>query len=345
MKKKIVAVMTALTLLLSGCSMSANANNTAITIQKNGETVMEISASYVWLYTLMYKDQYEGLFEEGFWEEAGEDGVTNEEFLKKDMLEEIKHVKMVTIAAQEAGVSLTDEEVEFCKSNAAEFIDTIEKATQKKTGIDEEVYARFEEDFALYEKYKTEYLAEQTADVDEEELRQSDFFILPFYTYEYNDVGELTEFSEEDKEAVKKQAEEAYQMLQSGKTMEEVAVAFDMNPEDCMYVMGKTPREEQDEYYDAAFENAAFSLQEGEYSAVTECMDGYYIIQMLNENNEEETAAAIENAKQVVLEAMFNSHITEKTDNYQVTVDEKIWGKISFQADIAFVEEEYDDED
>lgn len=344
MKKKIAAALTALVLLLNGCGLSANADNTAITVQKNGETVMEISSSYVWLYTLMYKDQYEGLFDEDFWNQAGDDGVTNEEMLKQDMLEEIQHVKLVTLAAQEAGMSLTAEEVEFCKSNAAEYIDTIEKATQKKTGIDEEVYARFEEDFALYEKYKTEYLANQTAEVDEEELRQSDLFVLPFYTYEYNDEGEVTEFTGAEKEEVKKKAEEAYAMLQSGQTMEAVAAAYDMDPEDCMYVTGRTPMEEQDEYYDAAFENAAFSLREGECSPVTECLDGYYIIQMVNENNEEETAAAIESAKESLLETMFHSHVSEMTSTYQFAVEEKIWNKITFQADIGFVTEEDENE-
>ena len=345
MKKRIAAFMLALTMLLSGCGMSAGTDSTAITIQKDGENVMEIAASYVWLYALMYKDQYEMFFGEEIWQETMEDGMTYEEYLKEDMINEIQHIKLVVLAAQAAGMSLTDEEVEFCKANAAEYIDTIEKATQKKTGIDEEVYARFEEDFALYEKYKTEYLSDKTANVDEEALRQSDFFVLTFYTYEYNEEGELTEYTGADKEAVKQQADEAYAMLQSGKTMEEVAAAYDMNPEECMYVTGKTPIEEQDEYYDAAFENAAFALKEGEYSPVTECLDGYCIIQMLTENNEEETASAIESAEQDILETMFNSHVKELADTYLLIVDEDEWNKITFQADIAFVEEETENEE
>jgi hypothetical protein len=78
------------------------------------------------------------------------------------------------------------------------------------TGIDEEVYARFEEDFALYEKYKTEFLETETVTPDEEGLKQSDFFVLTFYNYETNEAGEITEYTGADLEAVKKQAEDAF---------------------------------------------------------------------------------------------------------------------------------------
>ncbi len=305
---------------------------------------MEIASSYVWLYALMYKDQYETFFGTDFWDQTDDAGKTNEEIFKDDMLGEIQHMKLAVIAAQEAGVSLTDEEIEFCKTNAAEYIGYVEKGTQKKTGIDEEVYARFEEDFALYEKYKTAFLSDKTVQVDETALIQSDFFVLPFYTYEYTEAGEITEYSGAQKDAVKKKAEDAYAMLQAGKTMEEVATAYEMNPEDCMLVTGKTPIELQDESYDAAFENAAFSLKEGEYSPVTECLDGYYIIQMVSEVNEEETASVIIYEEEQMLEGLFTSHIYELAQTYELFVEQDEWNQITFKADIAFVEEENENE-
>lgn len=344
MKKRLTALILTMVLLFTGCGGSAHADNTTLTFKKDGETKLEISSSYVWLYALMYKDQYEDFMGADFWDEMDENGVTYEEVYKYDMLGEIQHVKLAVLAAAEEGMALTPEEVEFCKGNAAEFIDYVEKGTQKKTGIDEEVYARFEEDFALYEKYKTAFLEDKTVSVDEEGLKQSDFFVLPFYTYEYNEEGELTEFTGADKEAVKKKAEEAYKMLQSGKSMEEVAEAFEMNPEDCMLVTGKTPVDARDDSYDEAFENAAFSLKEGEYSPVTEYAEGYCIIKMVTALNEEETASAIIQAEQQLMEDLFNSHINELAKIYVMEIDEEEWGRITFKADIAFVEEENQDE-
>ena len=340
MKKRIAAIFLALAMLLSGCGGSAHADNTVITIKEGEEVLMEISSSYVWLYALMYKDQYESFFGEELWTQTDEEGVTFEEIYKNDMLAEIQHVKLTVLAAQEAGMTLTDAEVAMCKANAAEFIDSIEKETQKQTGIDEEVYARFEEDFALYEKYKTEFLDTKTVRVDEEGLKQSDFFVLTFYNYEINEAGEITEYTGTELDAVRQKAEEAYAMLESGKTMEEVAIAYDMDPDQCMLVAGKTPVDEQDEYYDAAFEEAAFGLKEGEYSKVTECVDGYCIIKMVSELNEEETASAIEYGKQQLLEDLYMNHLNELAEKYVMYIENEEWAKITFQADIAFLDEE-----
>jgi len=327
-------------MLLSGCSGSAHADNTTITIKEKDEVRMEIASSYVWLYALMYKDQYESFFGADFWTQTDESGTTFEEIYKNDMLAEIQHVKLTVLAAQDSGMTLTDEEVDMCKANAAEFIHSIEKETQKKTGIDEEVYARFEEDFALYEKYKTEFLETKTVQADEEGLKQSDFFILTFYNYETNEEGEITEYTGAELEAVKKKAEDAYAMLQSGKTMEEVAIAYDMDPDECMLVTGRTPVDARDEYYDEAFENAAFALKEGEYSPVTECLDGYCIIQMVSEINEEETASAIEYAKQQLLEDLYLNHLNELAKRYVMYIEDEEWNAITFQTEIAFVDED-----
>ena len=339
MKRRIAAILLALVMVLGGCGGSAHADNIAITIKEQDKVLMEVASSYVWLYTLMYKDQYEAFFGTDFWTQTDESGMTYEEFCKEDMLSEIQHVKFTVLAAQASGMNLTDEEVAMCKANAAEYIDYVEKETQKRTGIDEEVYARFEEDFALYEKYKTEFLEAQIVEVDEESLKQSDLFVIQFPTFEFNEAGEITQFTGAQLEEVKQKAQEAYAMLQSGKTMEEVAFAYDMDPDACMMIAGKTPVENQGESYDDAFENAAFSLKEGEYSAVTECSDGYYIIMMVSENNTEETAMAIESKKQEMLEQSYKEHLSELAKRYVVQVDEEEWKAITFQADIAFVNE------
>lgn len=341
MKKKIIALMMALTIVFAGCG--ATGSGEVFTIEKDGKTVGEVSSAYAWLYTLMYKDQYEAFFGETFWDEMDEDGVTYAESFKEDLIDEMKMMKVIALEAEADGVTLTEEELQTCKDTAAEYISTIEEETREKTGINEEVFAEFEADYAIYEKYKTELLSKETIVIDRESVRQSDLFVLYFPTVEYTEEGEEIIYEDDVKADVKKEAQEAYAMLESGKTMEQTAEANDMDPEECMMVAGKTAEEYQDEYYDAAFEEAAFSLKEGEYSEVVEGIDGYYIIQMVSLENTEETDAAVESAEAEAGEAAFDPMLEEMMAKYEVTMNEKNWEEISFKAEIYFVAE--DDEE
>lgn len=343
MKKRILALMMALAVVFSGCSAAGSGE--VFTLEKDGKTVGEVSAAYAWLYTLMYKDQYEAFFGETFWDEMDENGVTYAESFKEDLIDEMKKMKVVALEAEADGVTLTEEELQTCKDTAAEYISTIEEETREKTGISEEVFAEFEEDYAIYEKYKTELLSKETIVVDRESVRQSDLFVLHFPTVEYTEEGEEITYDDDVKADVKKKAEAAYAMLESGKTMEQTAQANDMDPEECMMVAGKTAEEYQDEYYDAAFEEAAFSLKEGEYSEVVEGLDGYYIIQMVSLENTEETDAAVESAETEAGEAAFDPMLEEMMAKYEVTMNDKNWEEISFKAEIYFVAEDYEDID
>jgi parvulin-like peptidyl-prolyl isomerase len=351
MRKRFLFLTVAIAMALSGCSTGTSTTKTldtesaVFTIEKDNETVDAVSESYAWLYTLIYKNQYESFFGSDFWDEEMEDGTTYGDMFKEEILEEIKQVKVLALEAEENGVTLTDEELDICQSNAEEYIDSIEEATQELTGITVDTLAEYEADYTLYDKYKNELLEDADVEIAEDDVRQSDFFILDFETIDYDDDGEEVEYTDEEKAAQKKKAEEAYAMLEEGKDIEDVAEEFGFDTDVCQLTTGKTAEEDQDEYYDEAFETAAFSLKEGEYSKVTECNDGYYIIKMITEDNEEETAAALESAEEEKAEELFTPMLEEMEDKYEVTMNEENWDKISFTADIAFVEDDEDSSD
>lgn len=347
MKKRIAAVVLAATMLLTGCgSKSGASGDTAFTISKDNKKVAEVSAEYAWVDALYMKDVYESFFGTEFWEETDEDGNTNAEYFKEELANDLKMRKIVALEAEKAGITLSDEEKDICQENAEANFETITAETKELTGITVDTLAEYERDYAIYEKYETSLAADADITIDEEALRQSDLFVLTFETVEYNDDGEAEEFDADKKVEVKKKADAAYKLLQDGKTMEQVAETNGMDPEECMWVMGKTAEEDQDDYYDEAFEKAAFALKEGEYSKVVEGLDGYYIIQMTSLNNEEQTEAAIESAQEDAVSALFEETIEKLMDGYDVTTNDSIWSKIDFTADIAFEEaEEYYEED
>lgn len=349
MKKRILILTVALAVMLSGCNKSSekklDTKSAVFTIEKDNKTVDAVSESYAWLYVLMYKDQYESFFGSEFWDEESEDGTTYGEMFKEELLDEIKQVKILALEAEANGVTLNDEEKDICASNAQEYIESIEEDTLKKTGITADTLAEYDEDYTLYDKYKNELLKEKDVEINEDDVRQSDLFILNFETVDYDEEGEEVQVSDKKKAEQKKKAEEAYAMLKEGKDIETVAEEFGFDPDVCQMTTGKTAEADQDEYYDEAFETAAFALKEGEYSEVTECRDGYYIIQMITEENEEETAAAMESAEEAKADEIFMPMLEEMEEKYEVTMNEENWDKISFSADIAFVTEEADEAD
>lgn len=345
MKKRILVLTLALAVLLSGCSQKsekkADTKSAAFTIEKDGKTVGVVSQPYAWMYTLIYKTQYESFFGNTFWSETAEDGMTYEEMFKQDLTDEIKRIKILGLEAKENGVELSEEEKDICASNAEGYLSEIEEATLEKTGITKETLAEYEEDYILYDKYKNQLLEKENIEIDEKDIRQSDLFTLRFETLTYEEeTGDEKPVSSKKKAAQKKKAEEAYAMLQEGTDIEDVADKFDMDPNECMLTTGKTTEADQDEYYDKAFEDAAFSLKEGEYSQVVEGRDAYYIIQMVTEENEEETAAALENAEQEKAEEIFAPILEKIEAKYEVTMNEENWDKISFKENIAFKPEE-----
>ena len=196
MKKRILALTMALAFVFTGCGATEPGKGEVFTIEKDGKTVDEVSEAYAWLYTLMYKDQYEAFFGDTFWDETDEDGVAYADSFKEDLIDEMKMMKVMALEAEAAGVTLTEEELNTCKETAAEYTPQIEEETRKNSGIDEEVFTEFETDFAIYEKYKTELLSGKDVSVDRESVRQSDLFVLYFPTVDYTEDGEEIIFEE-----------------------------------------------------------------------------------------------------------------------------------------------------
>ena len=334
--------------MLTGCNKQKtekiDTKTAAFTIEKDGKTVGAVSEPYAWLYTLIYKQQYESFFGADFWDEKDEEGTTYGETFKEELMNEMKQVKILALEAKKNGVELTDEEKDICLSNAEEALNQIEEETLKKTGITKETLAEYEEDYTVFDKYKTKLLEKENIEINEEDVRQSDLFLLNFETVNYDENGEETPLSDQKKAKQKKKAEEAYAMLQKGTDIEKVAEKFGFDPDECTMTAGKTAKEDRDEYFDEAFEKAAFGLKEGEFSKVTECRDGYYIIKMITKENEEETAAAMEQAESDQADKLFTPMLEKIEDSYDVTMNEENWDKISMSADIAFKPEEAEEE-
>ena len=252
------------------------------------------------------------------------------------MIHEMKRTKYMVMEAEKEGIVLSDEEKDIMTQNVQDIYSNIEEDTLEKTGITEETVMEYEEDYQIFQKYSMHLMEQQDVSIKEEDVRQSDLFVLRFDTMDYDDEGKEVPYSDEKKAEQKKKAEKAYAMLEDGMKIEDVAKEFKIHPADCEMVMGRTPETQRDEYYDEAFENAAFSLKEGEYSKVTEGRDAYFIIEMRVEDNEEETAIAMEQAEAEAQHDLLIPIMEKIEEEYDMTINEENWDKISLMADISF---------
>jgi hypothetical protein len=61
---------------------------------------------------------------------------------------------------------------------------------------------------------------------------------------------------------------------------------------------------------------------------------------MVSELNGEATVSAIEYARQQLLEDLYINHLNDLAQKYVMYIENEEWAKITFQADISFLEEE-----
>lgn len=313
-------------LLMTGCA-SINKNDVVATF---GDSKVTVGEAGFWLRfnQAASESSLGALFgDSNMWEQdlLGT-GQPYGDTLKSQVLSDLEEMVIMEAHADEYGVELTAEEEEAVSAAVKAFMDANSKETLKAMYADEESVGRVLRLSAI--RHKMEHAIEAGADtnVTDEEAAQKTIEYVSFSTAGTTDEdGNTVELTDEEKEAVKQQAQDVIDAMNDGKTMEEAVKEVDENKTVNTMSYGA-----DDTVMAEALKTAAEALSDGEVVSEPAAYDnGWYVVRMVTTFDEEAT----EEHKDEIVEERKSDLLSETLEGWEPDVheiDEDLWAKITF---------------
>ena len=312
---------------VTGCSGSIDTDAVVATVGDE-----EIPLGVANFYARMTQGQYEtyyagmmGMTGEDMWAQEIEEDTTYEQSVKDSTMEELQNMYLISQHADEYEVSLTEEEQDAIKAAAKQF--------------DEANSDEVKENVSGYRKYIEEYLERATIqskmqtkmeegvdeEVSDDEAAQKAMMYVYFSFTSTDESGASTTLTEEEQESLRTDAQNLADRVAAGEDISTVAEELGQTAYDLTFDSESTgPAEELIAAVDA-FET------EGEVTDPIETDGGIYVAQLTSlfdrEATDQEKANIVDERRQ----AQYDSLLEEWRNETDITVDEKVWGKVDFE--------------
>lgn len=302
---------------------------------------VDVNLDEVWLYAdiskAKYESQYGSIFGDSLWTtevSTDDEGnpVTLETSVKESVIDQIKHIVVLNKKAEELGISLTDSEVKKAKKSAKAFVNEDEgKAIMEETGANQELIQKLYEQNALASKVRQKMIEDTDTEVSDEEARQTTIYKLVFSkTKTDEESGETSDMNKKELAAQKKKADEAYQKLQDGTSIEDLAKEYDIeSTTDETFSKGESVEGE-------AFETELYKLKDGETTGVIDTDAGYVIAKLValtdKDATEEKKSEIVQERQQEEYEREYTEWTTDLEEKWDADkdVDQESMDKIVF---------------
>lgn len=308
-----------------------------------------------------YYDQfYRAYYGSSYWDIQGDSGVSNRDSAKTEVQNAIEQSNILYQEAVKAGYEVNDDD----KKKAAKDVKEIRKALtveqKNKTGMTKGALTKALEKKYCADRYKQDII--DGFDIDDAKIREgikkADFrqYDVQYYfisTKSYDEEGQEKELDKKTKanykaemeELAKRAASEDFGMLtpDAEKATKEAAEDAD----------SKEDKEEdsKEESSDATKYNATYTadgkfvvgdntftsdveailtkMENGQISDVIEGEDGYYLVKMINNDDEEAYENEVKSQISTEETNQFNDWYEGVFKNYTVKVNEKVWNEVT----------------
>lgn len=325
MKKRLLLIAAAWMLTtgsLAGCS-SLKADEVIMKVN-DSELTADVANFYARYTQAQYETYYGAYMGENMWDTEAEEGKTYEESVKSSVQDNLKLMLILEQKMDEYQVSLTDEEKDEVKKAAKEFDDDNPLENKEKLMCDTETVERIMTLMAIEQKMTAKIQEDTDRNVSDEEANQKSMDYVLFSYQKTGEDGTSEEMSDDEKKAVKEQAEDFAKSAKedSGKFSE---------------LAGGVSAEVQTATFDAEttipnadIVKAADALKENEVTDVVETNTGCFVAKLTSLHD----ADATESKKQQIITERENELFSEVTDKWvkdaKVDIDKKAWKKIDF---------------
>lgn len=323
----IAAAMMSAVLSLTGCSLISMDPNEVV-IEVNDSKITAGVANFYARYTQAQYETYFGAYMEGdMWNTEADEGKTYEESVKASIQDELKQMLVLEQHMEDYDVSLSDAEKEVIQKTAKEFDDDNSLENKEKIMSDIESVERMLTLMAVEERMREAIQKDVDTNVSDEEAAQKKMeYVLFSYEKEDGEDEESAEMTDEEKAAVKEEAESfAKSAKEDSKKFLEIAEEQGVDVQEDTF-------DAETEVPDADLIKAADALKKNEVTDVVETDDGCYVARVTSLLDKDAT----ESKKEEIITERENELFTEVTEKWldeaKISVNQKAWKKIDFNA-------------
>ena len=306
-RKKLAVLLAAAVMAgsFSGCGLMEN-TEIVFTTGLSGEQLFKIGKSVCTLpeamiYVMDYQRQYEGVYGVEMWEhDFG--GITFENYVKDTIVDQLASMKAITLLAGDYEVSLSSDEEEKVSQAAEDYYGALTEEQIEYMDLELKDVESLYRDHALSGKVYEEITKDVNTEVSDDEAR-----IIT--------VQQIRLDSAETAQSVKEQLDE-------GRDFAAVASSYSLDSQ-VTYTFARGE-------HDAAYEEAAFALENDQVSDVIETEDGYYILKCVNNFDQEATednkVTMVEKRRDELFESVYEKLVADTPSQF----NSRLWEKVHF---------------
>ncbi|MDF2907116.1 MAG: hypothetical protein K0R34_2437 [Herbinix sp.] len=280
------------------------------------------------VYLKSAQSNYETQYGRNIWEaDIFGNGETFGTMIKEEVINQITELKIIGAQAAKEGITLSEEELADANAYAKEHFEGLTSEDISKYLITEELLRQVYADNLLAEKTFEYYTINVDNKVSDLESKQVTVQQILINNVDYDSEGKPIELSAEDKAAA---YEKVTNLLEQAKTAEDFYALAEANSEaetiEYTFGRGEGPKE-----YSDSFEQAAFTLKNGQVSEIISTDYGWHILYCVSDYDADATIQRKEEIISQRRSELFAKLYEEWTASYDVVVNSEAWNTIRFE--------------
>lgn len=311
---------------LAGCSGSINTDAVVATVGDE-----DITLGVANFYARMTQGQYEtyyagmmGMTGEDMWAQEVEEGKTYEQAVKESIMTELENLYIIAQHAADYEVSLTEDEQGAIREAATQFDERNSDETKEAVSGYRKDIEKYLELFTIQNKMESKMKEGVDEEVSDEEAAQKAMKYVYFSFSSTDDSGNTVDLTDEEKEALRDDAQTLADRVKDGEDMTEVAEEMGLTVNDLTFDEESTGPNE-----DLVAEVDGFT-EVGETTGPIESDLGIYVGQLTSLLDRDATDQEKNNIVEERRQEQYDSLLEEWRDGVKIEVDEKAWDKIDF---------------
>ena len=331
MKKMLVLALAGIMAIstLTGCKSVKTVDSEEVLMTVNGEEVKAGVANFYARYTqaqydASYKSYYGANMTAEQWESEVSEGVTYEEYLKNTALEMIQIMVLAEQHMSDYDVELTDAEKEEIAKATEEFVAENSKENRDKVSGDEASVERFMTLQAIITKLQTAIADTVDKNVTDEEAAQKKMEFVFFSYSKANEEGVAEELTDDEKKALKEDAEAFVQKVKDGADFAKEAESRELTVEELTF-------DAESSTISAEAIMEADTLALGEVSNAVDTTNGIYVMKLVSEFDREATDTKKED---ILAQRQSDAYVAvceEWMAEAEIEVNEDVWANVDFK--------------